>query len=355
MTISILTCSLKSGGAQKQSALLAKVLSFRYKVVYVVIDGTKVKESFLDILTSGKDIEVVYLNGSKISNLLKLIKVYKKYNPVFSFSYLPFGNFINGLAGRIVGVKNSIGGIRNSEVEKSKFIFEKISHNFFLKASISNSKAGAVWHKAGGFRKKIYFIPNCYPLLVDLINREKQKKTINVISVGRFVEQKNYCLALNSIKLCVDKLKDTEYIIKHTIVGYGELESQIREMIKQLGLENFVEIVINPSNINDYYIASDIYLCTSKFEGMSNSIMEAMSYSLPIVATNVGGNPELVYNDENGKLTVEDSLNISCSLLSLITSGELRNTFGKKSYELIKNNFSEDAFFKQYESIIKSL
>jgi glycosyltransferase involved in cell wall biosynthesis len=355
MVISILTCSLKSGGAQKQSALLAKVLSFKYKIVYVVIDGTNANKSFLEILNEGKDIEIVYLNGNKITDLFKLIKVYKKHRPTFSFSYLPFGNFINGVASKITGIKKSIGGIRNSEVEKSKFFVEKISHNLFLNCSISNSKAGVIWHKAGGFKKNIYFIPNCYPLLVNLINREKQKKTIQIISVGRFVEQKNYGLALDSIKLCVNKLKDTEYNIKYTIVGYGELEIQIREMIKQMGIENFVEIVINPSNINDYYIASDIYLCTSKFEGMSNSIMEAMSYSLPIVATNVGGNPELVYNNENGNLTTENAVDISSSLLSFILSSDLRNKSGKRSFELLKNNFSEKAFFKEYELILKNL
>lgn len=354
-TIAILIDSLKSGGAQKQSALLAKVLSKTFKVVYVIFDDSNSRQSFVSILEGGIDIKVEALNGNKLTNIYKLVQLFKQYKPVASFSYLPYGNFINGIAGKISNIKHTIGGIRNSEVEYSKLLFEKFSHNYFLESSISNSEAGKVWHRDKGFNKPIFYIPNCFPLDVESIERSPTDNLIKVLSVGRFVEQKNYDLALECILECKSKLQSTSYDIHYTIVGYGPLEESIRDKITTLGLNDTVDIVLNPVDMHKFYSDADIYLCTSKFEGMSNSIMEAMSFSLPIVATDVGGNPALVEDGINGFLTEETISSVSTNIMKLIEHHEQRHRFGHKSYELLKNNFSEDAFAKHYQTIINNL
>lgn len=86
-------------------------------------------------------------------------------------------------------------------------------------------------------------------------------------------------------------------------MGYGSLEAQIREWIKQYGIDDITTVYINPNNIAELLDQANIYISTSLFEGTSNSIMEAMNADLPIVATNVGDNGQLVQNRENGFLS----------------------------------------------------
>ena len=85
----------------------------------------------------------------------------------------------------------------------------------------------------------------------------------------------------------------------------------------------------NPSNLDEYLSKSDIYLSTSLFEGLSNSIMEAMAYSLPIIATDVGDNNYLVQDGYNGFVTnVKDVDEIAKKLLSLVIDKEKRLKMG---------------------------
>ena len=97
-------------------------------------------------------------------------------------------------------------------------------------------------------------------------------------------------------------------------------------------------------------------LSTSLFEGLSNSIMEAMEFSLPIVATDVGDNKELIVSGKNGFLTnVGDIEDISTKLLKLIVDDKLRVQMGLNSYIYLKDNFSIEKFKQRYIELIENL
>ena len=86
-------------------------------------------------------------------------------------------------------------------------------------------------------------------------------------------------------------------------IGFGKLEQEIRRWVKEEGITDITNILINPDDISGYLSKADIYLSTSLFEGTSNSIMEGMNADLPIIATNVGDNAYLVEEGKNGHLT----------------------------------------------------
>lgn len=99
---------------------------------------------------------------------------------------------------------------------------------------------------------------------------------------------------------------------------------------------------------------ADIYISTSLFEGTSNSIMEALNWSLPVVATNVGDNDRLVINGENGYLLpVRDVDGFSASLNKLLDSIDLRNKMGVKSNQILRENYSMEVFEKRYLDLIE--
>jgi glycosyltransferase involved in cell wall biosynthesis len=134
------------------------------------------------------------------------------------------------------------------------------------------------------------------------------------------------------------------------------LENKIKEYISSKKLDDNILLLTDPSNIYEYYKEADIFLTTSIYEGTSNSIMEAMAFSLPIVATNVGDNSRLVNNNYNGYLTdTKDYKIIANKLYSLLLSHEKRIEYGKNSYKLIQKNYSLKTFKSNYISLIENL
>jgi glycosyltransferase involved in cell wall biosynthesis len=198
--------------------------------------------------------------------------------------------------------------------------------------------------------KNTLVVQNCYVNIAEPLTRTNVAR-VKVITVGRFVAQKDYTTAL----LCAAELKKKNMQFEYHIVGWGELEGQIRDKVKELALDDVVTIHINPPRIPELLVQSDIYLSTSLFEGTSNAIMEAMDASLPIVATNVGDNNRLVVEQQNGYLhQVGDVPGITESLVTLIKDRGLRNTMGISSNTLLKSNYSVGTFKEKYLEIIRN-
>jgi glycosyltransferase involved in cell wall biosynthesis len=143
--------------------------------------------------------------------------------------------------------------------------------------------------------------------------------------------------------------------IEYIIVGDGELYQQIQTWINDLQLSN-VTIVKNPDKIENYYIEADIYFLSSISEGMPNSIMEALNYSLPVVSTCVGDTNYLVKDDINGFLVpIKDSEKLAEKLSVLINDSNKRNDFGINGHSLLIKEFSEKKFQEEYINFTKKL
>ena len=142
-------------------------------------------------------------------------------------------------------------------------------------------------------------------------------------------------------------------MFKFIIVGYGELESQVRQWVNAYKVGSFTEILINPNYIPQLEYDADIYLSTSLFEGTSNSIMEGMNANLPVVCTDVGDNYCLVKEEINGFLCkTGDVHTLSLRLKKLLEANDLRENMGKKSKEILADNFGVDIFLKRYLNLI---
>jgi glycosyltransferase involved in cell wall biosynthesis len=151
----------------------------------------------------------------------------------------------------------------------------------------------------------------------------KDSDDLNIITVARFVKAKDFETALLAFSRLTTRNPDLS--IRYIIVGYGPEEPRIRSLINSLGLNEKVDLIINPPNVRDYLKGSCFYLSTSLFEGLSNSLMEAMVEGLPIVATDVGDNSFLVRDGYNGYLLpVRDVEQIALGLEPLVESAELR-------------------------------
>lgn len=345
--VSILLSTIDSGGAEKQAVLLASQLSKHTEVNLIVLYGNHSEYKRNVDLLAESTVKVHKLIGNMLSKLRCIKSIIKESETEVLLNYLTMPNFVGSLVGRMCGIR-VYNGIRNSRMPKSKMLIEKIAHNLLATGTIYNCYSGADYFGNHGFRrKKNIVIPNCFPDIEETIIRPDHKvKTI--ITVGRFEPQKDYETLIKS----VSRLSRNDFRL--CIVGYGVLEEQIRTWVKEYNIENMTDIYIKPNNVSELERNADIYISTSFFEGTSNSIMEALNWSLPVVATHVGDNDHLVIDGENGFLhPIGDVNGLSASLCQLLDSAKLRNQMGQMGNLNLRENFSMEIFEKRYIDLIE--
>jgi len=140
------------------------------------------------------------------------------------------------------------------------------------------------------------------------------------------------------------------------LLGEGELEEELRDQAKKLSILDDVYFVGFQDNVQDWLGASDLMVSATLSEGLSNALIEATATGLPIVATNVGGNPEVVEHDFNGLLVEsEDSLGLCRAIESIASNENMYIEMSKNSRIKAERDFSNDTMVDRLETLYKSL
>lgn len=129
--------------------------------------------------------------------------------------------------------------------------------------------------------------------------REKlgiKKEDIVCSYVAELNKNKNQMLLIHVI----EKFKKENKNVKLILIGDGVLKDEYQNYINNNELNNYIFLLGRINNINDYLSITDIYVASSKREGLPVNVMEAMYKGLPIVATNNRGHRELIHNEKNG-------------------------------------------------------
>ena len=349
--IAIVLKNLTRGGAEKQSILLARALANEYEIHYIILNGHKVNENYMALLHADNRIVVHSFTGNLISRIKQFYNCIKELSPYAIFSYLTMANLIAASVGRLCRCSRIYTGLRNTRLPWHKLVADRFICNHLATCAISNSISGIEHFASRGFHtKKMIAIPNCFEDITPYTHKSPHEEIL-IITVGRFVKQKDYKTAIKAIAALHSQQK-----IRFIILGYGELEPQIRAWVQEAGIEDITEIMINPDNIPTILNDADIYISTSLFEGTSNAIMEAMNADLPIVCTNVGDNNKLVVNGENGFICpIGDWQEIADKIRFLILHREERVAFGKKSKEVLERYYNADIFHTKYVDLLQGM
>lgn len=343
--------TLVKGGAEKQALSLARLLAERGEDVVVVSWSRRKVDTQNKKFITENSLKHYGLHGSRLMRFVQFNRILKKENAAVVFSYLTLANIVAGFSKVFNKDLVTFGGIRSEKFPVCKFLSERFVHNHLNNATIFNNHSAKSKFERRGFDPgKGYVIHNSITR-PDSPSSLKNGDNLNIITVARFVKAKDFKTSLLAFSQLITRNPDQS--IRYIIVGYGPEEPRIRSLISSLGLGKKVDLVINPPNVGDFLKSSDIYLSTSLFEGLSNSLMEAMVEGLPIVATNVGDNRFLVKDGYNGYLLpVKDVEQITLRLETLVKSSELRNTFGMNSLELISESFNEEKLLTGYLQLI---
>ncbi|MFC1529007.1 glycosyltransferase family 4 protein [Candidatus Latescibacterota bacterium] len=169
------------------------------------------------------------------------------------------------------------------------------------------------------------------------------KETVVISTVAALAPHKAHYTLIKAVNQVIKKQPDVKFLL----AGEGEMESLIQKNISNLRLEKFIILLGFVEDIGAVYRASDIFALSSREEGLCSSILDAMYFSLPIVATSAGGIPELVKDEVNGLIVpVDDYMLFAEKLNYLIEHPERRKKMGVRSSEIIKKNKFEQTVEK---------
>jgi len=232
--------------------------------------------------------------------------------------------------------------------------FHKIGSPFIklvwrnARAVVANSRG--LQHLARAFydRVPIQVIPNGVDLEFFHPTR-KNDKTTQLLFVGRVVYQKGLDLLANALK----DLRNLDWQL--TIVGDGSYKEHLHQLIEQNQLTQRVDFHgwCNKEKVLPLLSTADIFINPSRHEGMPNAVLEAMACGLPIIATRIAGNEDLVVDGKNGLLVrSEDVAGLQKALQSLIVDRNLCKKMGSYSRQLVEEKFSWQAAGEQYVHVL---
>jgi len=225
----------------------------------------------------------------------------------------------------------------------SKFLYINLerSLSLFTKKiiAVSSGEKNLLLKNRIASAKKINLIENGIEIPDNIDNEYKEQKNIKIITANRFNYQKNADLIL---KIAIELKKISEnYKFKIEVLGTGEDFEKINETVKNQNLTDIISLLGAKNNPRDYYKNALCFLSTSRWEGMPLAPLEAMSEGIPVIATNVVGNKDIIIDKRTGLLFDLNLPKQGAELIKkLVSSLELRNTISKNGYEHVKNKYN---------------
>ena len=167
--------------------------------------------------------------------------------------------------------------------------------------------------------------------------------TLVVGSVGRLVAVKNYALLLRAFAA----LRRDDAVL--LLAGEGPERASLQQLAQGLGVASRTRLLGHREDVPTVLATLDVFALSSRSEGMSNTLLEAMAAGLPIVATRVGGNPEIVRDGVDGLLADDDDAQaFAGALRDLAEQPERRAAMGASGRDRVATEFSIEAMVDRY-------
>lgn len=140
------------------------------------------------------------------------------------------------------------------------------------------------------------------------------------------------------------------------IVGLGKKDDILQKTARRLDVERSIRFTGYTDNVAAHYELMDVSILTSRTEGLSMTLLESMSHGLPVVATRVGGNPEVVVEGETGWLVrPQATRRFAMRVVQLLRDRELRTRLGSQAQRRVTADFDIQVVARKYEDIYRDL
>ncbi|MCM3741804.1 glycosyltransferase [Oceanobacillus luteolus] len=344
---------LSNGGAERVISVLANsFIRMGYEVDIITIYGSKndyINDDRIHIhpLSIGPN--------NKLSRFIQIIyqmrKIIKKRRPNILISFVAIINIYTIIANLFNNTKLIVSE-RNDPYQnpENKYIRKLRDFLYVFCDGYVFQTPDAMKYFPLNIQKKGVIIPNPIKEGLPRWNNENTEKTI--ITACRLVKQKNIPMLLNAFA----KLKKEFPDYKLKIFGIGELHKQIQKNINELGLTKDVILPGFSNNIHEEMVKSSLFVISSNYEGISNSMLEALAIGIPVVSTDspIGGARMFIRHEQNGMLTeVGNTEEFYEAMKKVISDKKLANELSLNSREIREILSSEVISNKWLEYIQK--
>lgn len=175
-------------------------------------------------------------------------------------------------------------------------------------------------------------------------------------TVGRLDPVKNQASLLRALYLILEQRPELRGSLRLIIAGEGSERAALSELSRELGLSDSLWMPGARADVAEMMRAMDVFVLPSVNEGISNTILEAMASARPVIAGNVGGNPELLEHGVNGLLyKPESEEELAKAILSYVGDGAIRKQHGAAARARVQQRFSLDAMVTAYAEFYEEL
>ena len=350
MKILYLITSWDFGGAEMQVLALAETMQKQSHKVLVV---SMIKPN-TDFLLKSKGITVKTLSMSKgfpdARAIFRFKKILKNYKPNVVHAHMIHAVLLGRISRIFIKIPRLISTAHNiNEGGKIRELMYRYT-DFLSDTNTNVSQSGLdLYLKKGIFKKESnsFFIPNgiFLPNSNDTTkNKNSLRKSLGVnketflfLAIGRLEAAKDYQNLFEATKILLTKTTT----FKILIAGEGTLRKPLEQSLQELKLSNNITLLGRRNDIPNLLQAADAFIMSSAWEGLPIAILEAASYGMPMLVTDVGGCKEAVENNKNGFVVPPKNSNeLANAMLNIMQVSDIKiNEMRAYSLAKIKNNY----------------
>ena len=332
---------LGGGGSEKQTIELANGFARNGCKVTILLTDKKMD---MTSQLSG-EVEVISCSSSAnfFSRLRFVYKTAKKRSPDILYSRFWTTKPAVILAGRVLGIKTvavEVSNIKESlkrwpPIVRNAIGFAKVLCYRIADSVIVQSDAGKKSLSRLGIGGKIQVVYN--GMDIERINKKSREEATHrwfdeqipvAVAVGRLVPSKGYEYLLETLS-AVNIITPLRLLL----VGDGTLKNELISKARKLGIEDKIDFAGSVHNPHKYSVRCDVFICSSLFEGFSNSLLEALALGLPVVSTNHNfGASEIIEDGKSGILVqVRNPEKMAEAVLMLLQDKVLAAKMGEEA------------------------
>jgi len=351
-----ITSSLQMGGAEQALFQLIRSLENDFDHVVICFHSGPFVERIRELGVPVYHVHGYFSQYDPIF-LVRLYRLVKKLKPGRIHSLLWFANMCSRIVGRLLGIPVVCAIHSPLNTNKGTSVFRSfIDH-------LTMTWAARTVFIARHIKDDCKFVPSAKTSLIvngvdfEWLLRRAKERPIEKMSgdfiigtVGRLVTIKNQRLLLQLIK----RLETQFPNVKLLIIGSGQLRSQLMQEAHDLGI--LEKVTILEAEATFYYSIFDIFILPSFAEGLSMALLEAMSFSLPVLMANIGEENEVIVNDYNGFLfSPYDIEQLEKYVISLIINKDLRVRLGRMAVNTVKRRFAMSVAAQAYKKLFDEI
>jgi len=287
---------------------------------------------------------------------IQLKKTILETAPDIVHTWLSRANVLGRLAAKSADVSTVISSLRVMEKEKNYHLWaERLTHPWCKIVTVNSTPLRTFAIKDIGIpEKKIVLIYNGIeiPPFTQKMLPTKPDGTYLIGSLGRLHAQKGMDLLLHAAKIVLKKFPRCRFLIG----GEGPEKENLEALARTLEIQSHVTFPGLIKDSKDFLSQLDLFVLASRWEGMPNVILEAMSLQKPVVSTRVGGAIDLIDDGQDGMLVPPEEPDACAkAILALLDDSNLRRRISEAAFEKVKQKFALGPMIRAYQSLYESI